>query len=127
MSISLINTDFISTKIYFLRGEKVLLDADLAQLYKVEVKRLKEMVRRNITRFPDDFMFELSDIEWSTLRTQIASLELGRGKYSKYPPFAFTEQGVSGCNQTRNSLLKSNNWKVNTMNNSKLSLMPFVN
>ena len=103
MRISLINTDFISTKIYFLRGEKVLLDADLAQLYKVEVKRLKEMVRRNITRFPEDFMFELSDIEWSTLRTQIASLELGRGKYSKYPPFAFTEQGVAMLSGILNS------------------------
>lgn len=95
MSSALATIDLISTKIYFLRGEKVLLETDLAMLYGVEVKRLKAAVRRNIDRFPEDFMFELSVDEWSALRSQFVILEQGRGKYSKYPPFAFTEQGVA--------------------------------
>jgi hypothetical protein len=103
MKPTLINTDIISTKIYFFREEKVLLDIDLAQLYCVEVKRLKEAVRRNIARFPADFMFELTDEEWQPLRTQIASLKKGRGNYPKYPPFAFTEQGVAVLSGILNS------------------------
>lgn len=95
MNLALMTSDFIATKIHFLRGEKVLLDSDLAILYEVELKRLKEAVRRNRIRFPDDFMFELTAQEWSALRSQIATLEKGRGKFSKYPPFAFTEQGVA--------------------------------
>jgi hypothetical protein len=105
-----LTNDFITTKIHFLRGEKVLLDSDLAFLYGVEVKRLKEAVRRNIDRFPEDFMFQLAPEEWDSLRTQIATLKtgenenlrsqivtlkLGRGQHSKYPPMAFTEQGVA--------------------------------
>ena len=91
----------IQNKIYEIRGQRVMLDFDLAALYQVETKRLKEAVRRNIERFEgDDFMFELSEIEYNTLkdrlRSQIASLEMdGRGKYPKYPPFAFTETGVA--------------------------------
>ena len=73
----------------------MLLDVDLANLYAIDTRRLKEAVRRNITRFPKDFMFELTQKEWSALRSQIATLEVGRGKYTKYPPFAFTEQGVA--------------------------------
>lgn len=78
-----------------------MLDFDLAELYQVETKRLKEAVRRNIERFEgDDFMFELSESEYNALkdrlRSQIASLETdGRGKYPKYSPFAFTEEGVA--------------------------------
>ena len=73
-----------------------MLDFDLAELYGVEVKRLKEAVRRNISRFPEDFMFELSKEEYHYIRTQFATIENpGRGKYSKYMPFAFTEQGVA--------------------------------
>ena len=94
MNSVILKGDLIASKIYFLRGEKVLLDSDVAVLYKVETKRLKEAVRRNAARFPNDFMFELKAKEWLLLRTQIASLE-GKGKYSKYPPFAFTEQGVA--------------------------------
>ena len=71
----------------------MILDADLAILYGVEVKRLKEAVRRNIKRFPSDFLFELSRTEYDSLRTQIASLK--RGQHVKYLPFAFTEQGVA--------------------------------
>ena len=72
-----------------------MLDFDLAILYMIENKRLKEAVRRNIKRFPPDFMYELTQQEYQSLRTQFASLEIGRGKYAKYPPFAFTEQGIA--------------------------------
>lgn len=86
----------IQNKIYEIRGFRVMLDFDLAEMYEIENKRLKEAVRRNINRFPDDFMFELSREEYNSLRTQFATLEKqGRGKYSKYLPFAFTEQGVA--------------------------------
>jgi hypothetical protein len=96
-------TEVIATKILFLRGERVLLDADLAQLYGVETRALKQAVRRNIERFPQDFLFELSKEEWDSLRSQIVTLEKGRGKYSKYPPFAFTEQGVAMLSGILNS------------------------
>lgn len=91
----------IQSKIYEIRGQRVMLDFDLAELYQVETKRLKEAVRRNIERFEgEDFMFELSESEYNALkdrlRSQIASLETdGRGKYPKYSPFAFTEEGVA--------------------------------
>lgn len=85
----------IQRKIYEVRGQKVMLDFDLAELYETETKRLKEAVRRNIDRFPDDFMFELTRDEYNFLRTQFATLEKGKGKYSKFNPFAFTEQGVA--------------------------------
>ena len=91
----------IQTKIYEIRGRRVMLDFDLANLYQVETKRLKESVRRNIERFEgEDFMFELSEEEYNVLkdrlRSQIASLEIdGKGKYPKYSPFAFTEEGVA--------------------------------
>jgi hypothetical protein len=80
-----------------------MLDYDLAELYGTETKRLKESVRRNANRFPQDFMFELSKDEYDFLRTQFASLENGRGKYSKYLPFAFTEQGVAMVSSVINS------------------------
>lgn len=91
----------IQNKIYEIRGQRVMLDFDLANLYQVETKRLKESVRRNIERFEgEDFMFELSEEEYNVLkdrlRSQIASLEIdGKGKYPKYSPFAFTEEGVA--------------------------------
>ena len=91
----------IQNKIYEIRGRRVMLDFDLANLYQVETKRLKESVRRNIERFEgEDFMFELSEEEYNVLkdrlRSQIASLEIdGKGKYPKYSPFAFTEEGVA--------------------------------
>ena len=70
---SIILDETISNKIYLIRNQKVLLDIDLAKLYKVETKRLKEAVRRNINRFPNDFMFEMSKKELENCRTQIAS------------------------------------------------------
>ena len=85
----------IQRKIYEIRDQKVMLDFDLAELYAVENKALKQAVKRNIERFPDDFMFELSRKEYNFLRSQNVTLETGRGKYSKYLPYAFTEQGVA--------------------------------
>jgi len=83
----------IIRKIYWIRGEKVILDEDLAVLYGVEVKRLKEAVRRNRKRFPEDFLIELTWEEFHSLRSQIASLK--RGQHPKFLPFGFTEQGVA--------------------------------
>jgi phage regulator Rha-like protein len=86
----------IQNKIYEIRGQRVMLDFDLAVLYDTDTKRLKEAVRRNIARFPVDFMFELTNEEYDSLRSQIASLKnLKRGEHSKYLPFVFTEQGVA--------------------------------
>ena len=82
----------IQSRIIELRGYKVMLDSDLAELYETETKRLKEAVRRNIDRFPSDFMFELSKTETESLRTQFASSNRGG---SRYMPFVFTEQGVA--------------------------------
>jgi phage regulator Rha-like protein len=79
-----------------------MLDSDLAELYGVETKRLKEQVRRNILRFPKDFMFVLSDGEETLLRSQIATLE-GKEKHSKYLSMAFTEQGVAMLSSVLNS------------------------
>ena len=93
----------IKTKIYDVRGQKVMLDYDLAELYEVETKRLKEAIRRNPKRFPSDFMFELTREEYNILRTQFATLESGKGKHSKYLPFAFTEQGVAMLSGILNS------------------------
>jgi hypothetical protein len=98
----------IQNRIYEIRGERVMLDRDLAGLYEIETKRLIEAVKRNIRRFPPDFMFQLTKEEYQFLRSQIATLEsqthsklqfvtlkTGKGKYSKYLPYAFTEQGVA--------------------------------
>ena len=86
----------IQNRIYEVRGQKVLLDFDLATMYGTETKKLKQAVRRNIERFPSDFMFELTNEEYKSLRSQIVTLENdGRGKFSKYNPFAFTEQGIA--------------------------------
>jgi len=93
----------IYKKIYEVRGCKVMLDFDLAEIYGTETKRLKEQVRRNIERFPVDFMFELTRDEYNSLRTQFATLEIGRGKYVKYLPFAFTEQGIAMLSSVINS------------------------
>ena len=102
--------DQIQSKIYEIRGQRVMLDFDLAELYQVETRVLKQAVRRNIERFEgDDFMFELSEDEYNVLKDRLRSqnviLEIdGRGKYPKYPPFAFTEIGVAMLS----SVLRSN-------------------
>lgn len=84
----------IQQKIYEIRGEKVMLDFDLAELYAVETRILNQTVKRNSDRFPKDFMFQLKTGEWDFLRSQIVTLENGRGKYPKYLPYVFTEHGV---------------------------------
>lgn len=87
--------EMIERRIFLIRGQRVMLDADLAELYQVPTKRLNEAIRRNRSRFPDDFMFRLTNEEASVLRSQFATLETGRGRYSKYAPYAFTEHGVA--------------------------------
>ena len=80
-------------QIHFIRGQKVMLDADLAELYGVTTKRFNEQVKRNLERFPPDFMFQLDDEEHAALRSQIATSNTGRGG-RRYPPYAFTEHGA---------------------------------
>ena len=82
----------VSERIQVIRRQRVILDRDLAELYGVKNKALKQAVRRNITRFPDDFMFELSDEEWQILRSQFVASSWGG---TRYPPMVFTEQGVA--------------------------------
>lgn len=90
---TMIPDEVVINKIYLIRDQKVMLDSDLAELYGVETRRLKEQVRRNKIRFPEHFMFELTREEYNEiLRSQNATL--GHGTYSKYLPFAFTEHGV---------------------------------
>jgi hypothetical protein len=85
--------EVIMNKIYVIRGQKVMLDRDLAELYQVETKRLKEQVKRNISRFPERYMFELTANEFAFLRSQNATSNKGRGG-ARYLPMAFTEHGV---------------------------------
>ena len=94
--------EVIMSKIYLIRGEKVMLDMDLAELYGVETKQLKRAVRRNIDRFPSDFVFELTITERNSLRCQFGTLE-GKGKHSRYLSMAFTEQGVAMLSSVLNS------------------------
>jgi len=88
----LIPVEMIERKIYLIRGEKVMLSSDLAELYGVETKVLIQAVKRNIERFPKDFMFQLSNKEFSSLRSQIVTSSWGGRRYL---PYAFTEQGVA--------------------------------
>ncbi len=97
----LIPSEIIETKIFVIRGQKVMIDYDLAGLYEVDVKQLKRSVRRNLKRFPEDFMFELTTEEHNSLRSQIGTLK--RGEHSKYLPFAFTENGVAMLSGILNS------------------------
>lgn len=91
----------IETKIYEVRGQKVMFDFDLAELYETETKYLKRAVRANIKRFPPDFMFELTIIEWETLRCNFSTSNQRGGV--RYLPFAFTEQGVAMLSGILNS------------------------
>ena len=93
-------TEIIASKIYFIRGQKIMLDQDLAKLYGVETAQLKRAVRRHRDRFPDDFMFELSKSELDDLRCQIGTSKWGG---TRYIPFAFTEQGVAMLSGVLNS------------------------
>jgi hypothetical protein len=94
----------IENAIVFIRGHKVILDRDLAELYGVETGVLLQSVRRNLNRFPNDFMFQLTVQENAALRSQIVALKRGRGQHRKYLPYVFTEQGVAMLS----SVLRSN-------------------
>jgi len=96
-----IQLESIAGLIHYIRGEKVILDFDLAQLYYVEVKSLKRAVKRNKHRFPTDFMFELTLEEHHSLRYQFGTLK--KGEHTKYLPYAFTEQGVAMLSGVLNS------------------------
>jgi hypothetical protein len=85
----------IERAILVIRGHKVILDTGLASLYDVEIKVLNQAVKRNLERFPADFMFQLTVEEADLLRSQFVTLEPGRGQHRKYLPYAFTEQGVA--------------------------------
>ena len=97
------NLQNIQNLIYEVRGVKVMLDKDLAGLYHVTTGNLNKAVKRNIRRFPSDFMFQLTKEEWDSLRFQIGILEVGRGKYTKFLPHAFTEQGLAMLSGVLNS------------------------
>lgn len=92
--------EVIQNKIFEIRGCKVMLDFDLALMYDIENKRLKASVRRNINRFPEDFMFELTEMEFTNLRTKFSSSSYGG---LRYMPFAFTEQGIAMLSSVLNS------------------------
>jgi len=96
----------IQDKILLLRGQKVMLDEDLAGLYGVQTKVLNQAVKRHIKRFPPDFMFQLYEEEYTeavALRSQFVTLKKGRGQHRKYLPFAFTEQGIAMLSSVLNS------------------------
>ena len=95
--------EIIQSKIYEIRGVRVMLDKDLAELYQVTTGNLNKAVKRNIKRFPPDFMFQLTKEEWESLRFQFGSLKTGRGEHTKYLPFAFTEQGLAMLSGILNS------------------------
>lgn len=92
----------IADKIQIIRGQKMLLDTDLAELYGVATKILIQSIKRNSDRFPSDFMFQLRAEEWDRLRSQIVTSNTGRGG-RRYAPYAFTEQGVAMLSSVLNS------------------------
>lgn len=99
----LVIVEAIERKIYFIRGHKVMLDSDLAKLYEVETRTLIQAVKRNISRFPSDFMFQLNFQDVAALRSQIVTLKKGRGEHRKYAPYVFTENGVAMLSSVLNS------------------------
>jgi len=99
----LIPAEIIERKIYLIRGQKVMLDSDLATLYGVPAKVLNQAVKRNIDRFPKDFMLQLTRKEDASLRSQIVTLKKGRGQHRKYSSYVFTEHGVAMLSSVLNS------------------------
>lgn len=98
--VPVIPDEILMNKIFLIRGKKVMIDEDLSELYGVETKRLNEQVKRNLSRFPDDFMFQLSKEEFTNLKSQIATTSWG-GR--RTPPYAFTEHGVLMLSSVLNS------------------------
>jgi hypothetical protein len=88
-------TSSLKENIHTIRGQQVMLDSDLARLYEVETKHINRVVKRNIERFPEAFMFQLTKDEYEPIRYQNGTIEQGKGKHKKYLPYAFTEQGVA--------------------------------
>ena len=97
-----LSEELISNKIYFIRNQKVMLDRDLAKLYGIETRVLKQAVKRNISRFPDDFMFEFTDSEFSNWRSQFVTSNSDKMGL-RYAPMAFTEHGVLMLSSVLNS------------------------
>lgn len=95
------------------RGQKIMLDLDLARVYGVETKALNRAVKRNADRFPKDFMFQISSREWENLRYQIGTLKSGRGRHRKYLPYAFTEHGAIEASSLRSQFATSIKDKLN--------------
>ncbi|WP_194977152.1 ORF6N domain-containing protein [Aquiflexum lacus] len=115
-SSDLIIQERITRSIYLIRNQKVMMDSDLAEMYEVETKVLNQAVKRNMDRFPEDFMFQLSNEEWEdlqvtieeqhddhSLRSQFVTLKNDRGRHRKYLPYVFTEQGVAMLSSVLNS------------------------
>lgn len=100
MADQFVSDDTITNKIYHIRGQKVMLDSDLAELYNVETKKLNQAINRNIERFPEDFMFQLTDTEFQSLRFQIGTSKRGGRRYA---PYVFTEHGVLMLSSVLNS------------------------
>ncbi|MCD6067804.1 MAG: DNA-binding protein [Bacteroidetes bacterium] len=96
----MIADEVVMNKIYYIRGHKVMLDSDLAELYQIETKQLKRQVKRNIDRFPEDFMFELTEEEFEILRRQFGASSWGG---TRYFPMVFTEHGVLMLSSVLNS------------------------
>jgi len=99
----LISAEVIERRIYLIQGYRVMLDSDLAEMYGVATKVLLQAVKRNLKRFPSDFMFQLNYQDVAALRSQIVTLKKGRGQHRKYPPYAFTENGVAMLSSVLNS------------------------
>ena len=98
-----IQPELIESSIYLIRGQKVMLSMHLAELYEVEPRMLIQAVKRKVNRFPSDFIFRLTKDEFASLRSQLVILDKGRGRYPKYPPYAFTEHGVAMLSTELNS------------------------
>ena len=101
-AVNFIPTEIIQSRIYLIRGFKVMFDKDLAELYGVSTKRFNEQVKRNIKRFPQGFMFQLNQKEYGSLRSQIATSKRGRGG-RRYLPYVFTDYGVAMLSSVLNS------------------------
>ena len=94
MSVALVPAELIAERIFIVRGHKVILDSDLAALYEVPTKQFNQAVKRNLAKFPTDFMFALTTAEWASLRSQFVTLDTGPGRHRKYLPYVFTEHGA---------------------------------
>lgn len=101
-TLAILSDDIVVNKIYVIRNQKVMLDSDLAELYGVETKALNQAIKRNIDRFPEDFMFQITESEWESLRSQFVTSKIGRGGRT-YLPNVFTEHGVLMLSSVLNS------------------------